>query len=56
LLTALANLRIVQQQPDEACRLYRRVVELQPRDIESLNNLATILGEQPSQAAEALNT
>lgn len=54
LLFSVANLRVMQQRLDEACRLYRHVVELDPHNIEALNNLAMALAEQPGQPTEAL--
>ncbi len=54
LLISLANLRLVQQRPDEASQLFRRVLQRQPQNLVALNNLATLLGEQPGKADEAL--
>jgi tetratricopeptide (TPR) repeat protein len=51
LLISLANLRILQNRPDEACQLYRRVLDAQPKHVVALNNLATLLAEQPGKGA-----
>jgi cellulose synthase operon protein C len=56
LLTAAAALRIVQQQFDEACTLYRHLLELQPQNVGALNDLATALAEQQGHGEEALET
>jgi cellulose synthase operon protein C len=53
MLNALAALRIRQSRLDEAAVLLRRVIDLQPRDAVAMNNLATILVENPSQLSEA---
>ena len=54
LLISLANLRILGNRPEEACQLYRRVLEAQPKHVVALNNLATLLAEQPGKGAEAV--
>jgi tetratricopeptide (TPR) repeat protein len=56
LLTGVADLRVLQQRTDEAVDLYRRVVSLRPKDIQALNNLATLLAEQPHTREEALRS
>jgi tetratricopeptide (TPR) repeat protein len=38
----------------ESIRLFRRVVELAPKHVLALNNLATLLSEEPGHEAEAL--
>jgi tetratricopeptide (TPR) repeat protein len=53
LLMSSAVLRTTRNENDEAIRLFRRVVELQPRHALALNNLATLLSEQPDQLKEA---
>ena len=50
----LANLRVLQKRLDEAEAGYRRVLELQPRHLLAMNNLATILAEQPGREGDAL--
>jgi len=54
LLGSVANLRFFEQRHDEAYDLFRKVVRLKPRDLVALNNLATLLGEQPGRSAEAI--
>lgn len=54
LLGAVADLRLVQERLEEACQLYRRIVDLQPNNVQALNNLALALAEQPSHETEAL--
>ena len=54
LLYALANVQVVQQKIDEAVRLYQQVLTLKPTHVATLNNLATLLGEQPGKRQEAL--
>jgi tetratricopeptide (TPR) repeat protein len=56
LLNGVASVRILQQRSDEAIALYRRVVSLKPHDVLALNNLATLLAEQPTAQQEALRT
>src|SRR5262249_41903499 len=38
----------------EAVALYRRIVQIYPRSVPALNNLAMILAERPADRAEAL--
>ncbi|MCC6127015.1 MAG: tetratricopeptide repeat protein [Pirellulales bacterium] len=52
LLNVLAALRIQESRMEEAESLLRRVVELRPRDVQALNNLATVLAEQPGKLSE----
>jgi tetratricopeptide (TPR) repeat protein len=54
LLSVLASVRVVQQRVDDAAGLYRSVLKLKPTDVQTLNNLATLLGEQPSTRQEAI--
>ncbi len=56
LLSAVANVRVIQQRIDDAAGLYRQVLTLKPMNVAALNNLATILAEakQPAQRQEAL--
>ncbi len=56
LLSAVAGVRVLQQRTDEAIELYRRVVSLKPKDVLALNNLATLLAEQPHTRKEALRS
>ena len=43
-----------QQRLDEATDLFRHVLALKPDDVATLNNLATVLAEQPENRKEAL--
>lgn len=54
LLMGVAVLRLTQDNDDEAIRMFRRVVELEPKNTLALNNLATLLAERPEQRGEAL--
>jgi len=47
LLASVANIRLLQDRPGEAIELYRQILAHQPKNIEVLNNLATMLAEQP---------
>lgn len=47
LLNCMASIRIRQDRPAEAIELYRQVLRLRPKDLMVLNNLATLLSEQP---------
>jgi Flp pilus assembly protein TadD len=51
-LNTLAAVAILQSRMDDAAALYRRVLELRPRDIVAMNNLATVLAEQPDKLSE----
>jgi Flp pilus assembly protein TadD len=53
LLMSTAVLRVTRNENDEAIRLFRRVVELQPNHVLALNNLATMLSEQQDSMSEA---
>ncbi len=55
LLSAVAGARILQARDKDAVQLYKKVLELKPRDVAALNNLATLLAEskQPDALAEA---
>jgi Flp pilus assembly protein TadD len=53
-LYALAGLGLMQQRPDEALALYRRVLTIRPNHLPTMNNIATLLAEQPGQSQEAL--
>ncbi len=54
LLMQLANVRIRQKRYDDATQLYRRILKEQPHNTLVLNNLATVLAEQPQKRAEAI--
>ena len=58
LLSALANVRVIQQRVDEAARLFRQVLAMKPDDVltlsNTLSNLATVLAEDPGNRKEAL--
>ena len=53
-LESLAAARVVQERLEEAIALYRRALELRPQSIATLNNLASLLGEQAGRTEEAL--
>jgi tetratricopeptide (TPR) repeat protein len=53
LLLSTAVLRITRNESDEAIRLFRRVVEIQPNHVLALNNLATMLAERQDQLSDA---
>ena len=53
-LESLAAVRIVEDRVDEAIAVYRRALEIQPQSINTLNNLASLLGEQAGRTQEAL--
>ncbi len=53
LLLAVANVRVTQPKADEACSLYRRILQIDPKHLIALNNLAALLSEQPNQQEEA---
>ncbi len=54
LLSALAGIRVVQKRIDEAVSLFQQVLTLKPAHVGALNNLATLLGEQPGKMQEAI--
>jgi len=54
ILSAVADVRTVQDKMDDAIALYERVIELEPNNVPALNNLATILGERPDGREKAL--
>jgi Flp pilus assembly protein TadD len=54
LLFAAAILRTVQERIDEATELFERVVKVAPKNVLALNNLATLLAEDPKRRREAL--
>jgi tetratricopeptide (TPR) repeat protein len=52
LLNMTAAMRIQETRMDDAIALLRKVVELRPRDVLAINNLATLLAEQPDKLDE----
>jgi Flp pilus assembly protein TadD len=53
LLTSVAVLYVTEDKYEEAVKLFRRVIELQPNHTLALNNLATLLAERPNQLSDA---
>ncbi len=49
----IAAIRVMQQREDDAALLLEEVLEKNPDDVLTLNNLATILGERPGRQAAA---
>lgn len=54
LLSSVAVLQVTRNNQVEAIRLLRKVIAKAPDDVVALNNLATLLGEDPSSRSEAL--
>jgi tetratricopeptide (TPR) repeat protein len=54
LLLAVANVCVLQGRNEEAIQLYQQVLHLNPRNGVAMNNLASLLAEQPGKAQEAL--
>jgi tetratricopeptide (TPR) repeat protein len=54
LLLGVATLRVLQGKTEEAIEHFRKVVQLNPRHVVALNNLATLLSEKADQRQEAL--
>ncbi len=54
LLYAAALVRVVQARENESIDLFRKVVQINPRFVPALNNLAMMLAERPADQAEAL--
>ncbi|HUT92892.1 MAG TPA: tetratricopeptide repeat protein [Thermoguttaceae bacterium] len=54
LLTSVAYVRCLQKRIDEAVRLYESILERRPQNLSVLNNLATVLAEQPARRKDAL--
>ncbi|NQU20244.1 MAG: tetratricopeptide repeat protein [Candidatus Nealsonbacteria bacterium] len=54
LLLNLANFRIAQQRIVDAIELYREVLKVDANHLMALNNLATLLSEQPGKCREAM--
>ncbi len=55
LLSAVASVRVVEGRLNDAVDLYQRILGEMPDNLVVLNNLATILAEQPDRLAAALN-
>ncbi len=55
LLMQVANLRVVQNRIEDALMLYKQVLRLRPRDVQAMNNMATLLAELPPKRKEALD-
>ena len=53
-LTMLAAVRVLQDKADEAISLYQRALAAEPQDVRTMNNLATLLGEQPGRIKDSL--
>ena len=53
LLMSVAVQRIARDDDEEAIRLFRRVIEIEPNHMLALNNLATMLADRPDQLGEA---
>jgi tetratricopeptide (TPR) repeat protein len=47
LLNCIAGIRVLRDQPNEAIGLYRKLLKQQPKNVGVLNDLATVLSEQP---------
>jgi len=54
LLASLANVRLVQKRSDDAVKLLQQVLQLQPKNVIVLNNLAAVLSEQPQKREDAM--
>lgn len=54
LLLAVANMHAANHQNAKAIELYHRVLELQPENGMAMNNLATMLAENPATRADAI--
>ena len=54
LLMTVANLRIMQKRAADAIKLYEQALNDNPRSAVTLNNLASLLAEQPGRSDEAL--
>jgi tetratricopeptide (TPR) repeat protein len=50
----IANMRLVRGQKDDAVRLYRTILEHDPRNLLAMNNLAALLSETSSTRTEAI--
>ena len=48
LLALVANVRVLQDRSKDAIEIYRQLLKQQPKNVEVLNNLATMLAEQPA--------
>jgi len=54
LLLAVATLSHLRHRQDESVRMYEQVLEIDPRHVQALNNLANLLAEIPGREADAL--
>ena len=54
LLMTVGTLRLLQGNSDEAARLLKRTVELDPRNLDALNNLAMLLSNDPKTQDQAV--
>jgi Flp pilus assembly protein TadD len=54
LLVSLGNLRVAQNRIPDAEQLFERAIQLEPNNVLTLNNLATIQADQPTKLGEAL--
>lgn len=54
LLGSLANVRILEGRTDDAVQIYHQILKLEPNDVRTLNNLATLLAERADTRKEAL--
>ncbi|TWT87512.1 Tetratricopeptide repeat protein [Pseudobythopirellula maris] len=50
----LANMRLVLGDQDEAIRLYRKTIQIDPQNLLALNNLASMLSEHDESRAESI--
>jgi Flp pilus assembly protein TadD len=50
----MANIRVLQDRPAEAIEFYRQALKARPKNVAVLNNLATLLAEQPEGRNQAL--
>ena len=54
-LGAIANVRILQERPRDAADLYQEVLKLRPKDVWTMNNLATVLAERPNSLHDGMH-
>lgn len=54
LLFSTANARLMEGKNDEAIELLRQVLQIAPKNLQAMNNLAMLLAEQPAGQKEAL--
>jgi tetratricopeptide (TPR) repeat protein len=53
-LNAIASVRILQQRLSDAADLYQEILRLRPKDAGTMNNLATVLAEQPNRLNDGM--